>query len=48
MMLNKDNVRELIRKYWNAGMNNAYWSSINENVEADLNRMFKGGDNGGK
>jgi hypothetical protein len=40
-MTPKDRIRELIKKYWNAGMNNVYWNHIQKNVEEDIEKLIK-------
>ena len=42
-------LKKLIHKYWNAGMNNGYWSHIESIVDEDIKRFCKKhGDKHGK
>ena len=30
--------KKLLKMYWNAGMNNAYWDYLEKNVSADIKK----------
>lgn len=40
-MVTKRQLLILVKKYWNCGMNNAYWDYIKQQVDKDITRLSK-------